>query len=102
MLVLSRKKNESIVIGENIKIEVLKVSGNTVRIGIQAPRDIKVLRGELAPWGISSDNNSDSKLNRIREPGVDQEDLGGFTFEIDLPCESGESVSLNSQLAIPS
>ena len=54
MLVLSRKKNESIVIDGNIRIEVLKVKGNTIRLGISAPQDVKVLRGELAPFGKES------------------------------------------------
>ena len=51
MLVLSRRKDEAIVIDGQIEIEVLKVSGNTVRLGIKAPRHVKVLRGELAPFG---------------------------------------------------
>lgn len=84
MLVLSRKKNESVVIGDNIQIEVLKVSGNTVRIGIKAPREVKVLRGELAPYGIS--NEVASKRNdAIREDG------GDYSFEMTLPLESGDS-----------
>jgi carbon storage regulator CsrA len=51
MLVLSRKINESIVIDGQIKIEVLKVKGNTIRLGITAPNEVRVLRGELAPFG---------------------------------------------------
>jgi carbon storage regulator CsrA len=51
MLVLSRKKNESIIIDGQIKIEVLRVKGNTIRLGISAPKEVKVLRGELAPFG---------------------------------------------------
>ena len=47
MLVLTRKTQEQIHIGDNITISVLKLKGNTVRIGIQAPRDVRVLRGEL-------------------------------------------------------
>jgi len=47
MLVLSRKQNQEIVIGDNIKITVLKIKGNTIRLGIDAPRDVKVVRGEL-------------------------------------------------------
>lgn len=47
MLVLSRKQQQEIVIGDNVKITVLKVKGNTVRLGIEAPRDVKVIRGEL-------------------------------------------------------
>ena len=47
MLVLSRKEGERIVIGDNITLIVSKVSGNRVTIGIEAPRDVKVIRGEL-------------------------------------------------------
>ena len=47
MLVLSRKQQQDIVIGDDIKITVLKVKGNTVRLGIEAPRDVRVVRGEL-------------------------------------------------------
>ena len=53
MLVLSRRIAETIVIDGNIEIEVLKIKGNTVRLGIKAPRDVKVLRGELSPFGIA-------------------------------------------------
>lgn len=47
MLVLTRKTQERIHIGDNITISILKLKGNTVRIGIEAPRDVRVLRGEL-------------------------------------------------------
>jgi carbon storage regulator CsrA len=47
MLVLTRKIQEQIHIGNNITISILKLKGNTVRIGIEAPRDVRVLRGEL-------------------------------------------------------
>lgn len=48
MLVLSRKKLEQIQIGDNIVITVLKVRGQAVQIGIEAPRQMRVLRSELA------------------------------------------------------
>ena len=48
MLVLSRYPGEAVVIEGGIEIEVLKVSGNQVRLGIRAPRETLVLRGELA------------------------------------------------------
>ena len=53
MLVLSRKLNEQVLIDGQITIEVLQIKGNTVRLGITAPRDVKVLRGELKPFGMT-------------------------------------------------
>ncbi|CAB4869212.1 unannotated protein [freshwater metagenome] len=47
MLVLTRKTNESILIGDGIEVTVLSVSGDKVRIGIQAPREIPVYRNEV-------------------------------------------------------
>ena len=47
MLVLTRKINESIVIGKNIRIQILDVKGEKVRIGIEAPKDIAILRDEI-------------------------------------------------------
>ena len=47
MLVLTRKRNESIVIGDDIEVTVLSVAGEKVRIGIEAPRDIPVFRKEV-------------------------------------------------------
>ncbi|MDZ4849899.1 MAG: carbon storage regulator [Pirellulaceae bacterium] len=47
MLVLSRKVGEKLVIDGNITVEVVKVQGNRITIGINAPADVKILRGEL-------------------------------------------------------
>src|SRR5688572_12361008 len=47
MLVLTRKANQQIQIGDGIVITILQVKGNTVRVGIEAPREVRVLRGEL-------------------------------------------------------
>ncbi|MGC9311450.1 MAG: carbon storage regulator CsrA [Sediminispirochaetaceae bacterium] len=47
MLILSRKKDESIIIGENIEISVVDIKGDQVKIGIKAPKDIKVYRQEV-------------------------------------------------------
>lgn len=47
MLVLSRKVNEKIQIGENVTITVVRVQGGVIRLGIEAPREISVRRGEL-------------------------------------------------------
>jgi carbon storage regulator CsrA len=47
MLVLTRKANQQIQIGDGIVITILQVKGNTVRVGIDAPREVRVVRGEL-------------------------------------------------------
>ena len=47
MLVLTRKSNQSIMIGDDIEVSVLSIMGEKVRVGIQAPRDIPVFRKEV-------------------------------------------------------
>ena len=47
MLVLTRRKNQSIVIGDQIIVTVLEVKGDQIRLGITAPRDVQVYREEL-------------------------------------------------------
>ena len=48
MLVLTRKQQERIHIGDNITITVVRIQGNGVRIGIEAPKAVRVVRGEVA------------------------------------------------------
>ena len=47
MLVLSRKKNESIIINDNITVTVIEIRGDKVRLGIEAPKDVTVPRREV-------------------------------------------------------
>jgi carbon storage regulator len=47
MLVLSRKKNESIIINDNITVTVVEIRGDKVRLGIEAPKDVTVHRREV-------------------------------------------------------
>jgi carbon storage regulator len=57
MLVLSRKESERIRLGNNIVVTVVRVSGDRVRIGIEAPPDVIVLRDELQPrQAVSSES----------------------------------------------
>ena len=49
MLVLSRKEGEKLVIGDNISVVVTRVAGNRVTLGIEAPADVRIVRGELKP-----------------------------------------------------
>jgi carbon storage regulator len=50
MLVLSRKPGEKVVIGDGINVTVVGVAGNRVRLAIEAPDQVRILRGELACW----------------------------------------------------
>jgi carbon storage regulator len=50
MLILSRKVGERIVIGDGIEVVVQRVSGDRVTLGLAAPRDVKILRGELEDY----------------------------------------------------
>jgi carbon storage regulator len=47
MLVLSRKKNESIIVDDNIVITVVEIRGDKVRLGIEAPREVAIHRSEV-------------------------------------------------------
>lgn len=50
MLVLTRKPGEKIILGDDIVLTVVQVHGNRVRVSIEAPDDVRILRGELACW----------------------------------------------------
>jgi carbon storage regulator len=62
MLVLSRKQNERIRVGDSVVVTVVRVSGDKVRIGIEAPADVRVLRDEL-----DDDNLGDVTLDAAAE-----------------------------------
>jgi len=47
MLVLTRKPNQQIMLGDDIVLNIVEVSGDKVRIAIDAPRDVKIYRGEI-------------------------------------------------------
>lgn len=62
MLILTRRPGESIQVGEDIEISILEIRGNQVRIGINAPSDVLVLRSELVEGtpGSESDRSPSS------------------------------------------
>jgi carbon storage regulator len=70
VLVLTRKSNQSIMIGDDIEVSVLSVMGEKVRIGIQAPRDIPVFRKEVY-LEIQQERGRDLAGSAVREE-VDQ------------------------------
>jgi carbon storage regulator len=67
LLVLTRRSEESIVIGGNIVITVLGVEGEKVKIGIDAPREVQILRKELFD-AVQEQNKLAEKLSGIPEP----------------------------------
>ncbi len=55
MLVLSRKQGQKVCIGNGIEVTVVSISGNRIQLGIDAPVDVRVLRGELTTAQESHD-----------------------------------------------
>jgi len=93
MLVLTRKLDEAIQIGDDIKITVLRVKGNTVRIGIEAPKSVRVIRDELeresAPEAVAASAPAASMrpahkpTNRIAAIGSESDNV--VTTIVDSP-----------------
>jgi carbon storage regulator len=67
VLVLTRRTEESVVIGDNIIVTVLGVEGEKVKLGIDAPREVTILRRELLD-AIAQQNRLAQKLASIPEP----------------------------------
>jgi carbon storage regulator len=67
VLVLSRRANQSIVIGPNIVVRVLDIRGDQVRIGVEAPRDVAVHREEVAAE-IRRSNQEASQVDATELP----------------------------------
>ncbi|MGM7721409.1 carbon storage regulator CsrA [Metabacillus sp. Hm71] len=67
MLVLTRKQNESIQIGDNIEITILAVHGDHIKLGIKAPKDVEVHRKEVYMSIQESNNEAASTLPNIMD-----------------------------------
>jgi carbon storage regulator len=65
VLVLTRKSNQSIMIGDNIEISVLAVMGEKVRIGIEAPRSVPVFRREVYVEIQETDDDDDAEHEEV-------------------------------------
>jgi carbon storage regulator len=65
MLVLSRKLSQQILIGSNIAITVVKIEGNQVRLGIEAPPDISILRQELVARQAQDEVRGADRASRV-------------------------------------
>jgi carbon storage regulator CsrA len=67
MLVLTRKLQQRIQIGDQITVTILRVKGNTVRVGIEAPREVRVIRGELPKDGEPASDLAPPNVTIIEE-----------------------------------
>jgi len=105
MLVLTRKLQQQIKIGEQITVTILKVKGNTVRVGISAPREVRVVRGELPKEGAAAEtveveatvieqaaitigDQSDETVEAVEEAGV-------------AACTAGETAAPQAAAHLP-
>ncbi len=70
MLILSRKKDQKILIGNQIVVQVCQIKGSTVRVGIDAPADVEILRGELESW-LNPPINGQEAQNQTTWPIAD-------------------------------
>jgi carbon storage regulator len=83
MLVLTRKQGEQIRIGDNVLITVVRTKGKGVRLGIQAPAHVPVLRGEIAQ-AISDETSDQAKEQTDSQPARHDDEswpLGGEYFQ---------------------
>jgi len=62
MLIITRKKGESLIIGENIEITVLKLEDGSIKLGIDAPKNITILRKEIYEQ-VKNENREAMKIN---------------------------------------
>ncbi len=62
MLILSRKPGETLLINNEIEVKIIEVNGDKVKIGVQAPKDVKILRQELVQT-MDSNKLSASKMS---------------------------------------
>jgi carbon storage regulator CsrA len=65
MLVLSRKAREQIQIGDEVVVTILQVKGQSVRIGIEAPRNVRVLRSELPKFDSLDSESVDGDTSKV-------------------------------------
>ncbi len=70
MLVLSRKEGEKIVIGDNIVVTINRLSGNRVAVGIEAPREVSIVRGELNLNEVADVQVAVSGTTAVTDPNI--------------------------------
>jgi carbon storage regulator CsrA len=93
MLVLTRKQEQQIKIGNDITITILRVKGNTVRVGIKAPSEVRVVRAELPTVGETGQATVES-----RNPVVQQE-VAAQDAPLPIPASNADSADFDCEPA---
>ena len=70
MLVLSRKTGEQILIGDNVTVTIVRIGPNNVRVGIDAPDDVNIVRKELTVEVPITTSDDPTAVTFIHEPGA--------------------------------
>jgi carbon storage regulator len=94
MLVLSRKKEQEVVIGDGIVVKVLSITGDRVKIGLTAPQTTSIVRGELVDGSKQKDKKkwagtTDSSTSPPTSPTNEQ--------KIETPMTTGNSTSTTAE-----
>jgi carbon storage regulator len=97
MLVLTRKQGEKIRIGEDVVITVVRTKGKTVRLGIQAPAHVPVLRGEIAAAIAGEAHRSAHAAGEDTADDSGDESLGGILNVSRLPSCSVSAASVHGE-----
>ena len=84
MLIITRKPGEKIMLGDDVTVEVIEVSGSSVRIGIAAPRSLPVYREEI--WAAVKEENAAAAATADAAARAAKEKAGGGD---DPPAEPG-------------
>lgn len=92
MLVLTRKVDESLIIGDTITVTILAVEGDKVKLGIVAPRDVPILRQELHR-AILEQNMIEARLATGPEPDTFQVLRQVLLNQVDSASQPGETTS---------
>jgi len=100
MLVLTRKLQQQVKIGDHITVTILRVKGHTVRIGIEAPRDVRVVRGELPPKGdnLPAEPSEATIIEALVTISDESAEAAADEAEV---VQEGQSASQPAPLALP-
>ncbi len=80
MLVLRRKEGQSLIIGDNIIVKVIEIEGRSVKIGIEAPKDISIVREELLEkikQKVAESRLDESMVSQLKNQPGQKKDEGG-------------------------